>query len=114
MKIKEQLKKFMRFYYNWERTIDITSYFILILAFVVALPSLMELQMGFIVAICALAVGLKMTFSKLRKELPALEKETKKEYIFNEKIEEQNSKIKEVERRQKKIEKKWKEQKKEK
>ena len=103
--MKQQLKKFIRFYYDAERVIDITSYFMLILAFVIILPNLIEMQMGFIAAICALAIGLKMTFSKLKKGFPALEKETKEEYIFNEKIEELNSKIKSIKRRQEKIEK---------
>jgi len=105
MKIKEQLKKFIKFYYDAEGIIEITSCFMLILAFVIVLPSLVEMQMGFIAAICTLAIGLKMTFCKLKQTFPKLEKETKQEYEFNEKIEELNSRIKKIERRQKKIEK---------
>ena len=109
MKIKKQLKKFLRFYYDSERIIDLTSYFMLILAFVIILPNLIEMQMGFIAAICTLAIGLKMTFGRLKKEFPILEKETKKEYAFNEKIEELNNEIKSIKRRQEKIEKQKKE-----
>lgn len=103
--MEELLKKFIKFYYDAESTIDLTGYFILILAFVMTLPLLIEMQMGAIAALCALSIGLKMAFSSLRKGFPELEKETKKEYIFNEKINELKSKIKEIERRQKKIEK---------
>ncbi len=103
--MKKQLKKFIRFYYDWESAIDITSYFILILAFVIIIPDLIEMQLGLIAAFCALSIGLKMTFGKLKKAFPALEKETKKEYEFNKKIEEINNEIKSIKRRQKKIEK---------
>jgi len=109
--MKKLLKKFLKSYYEWERIINITSYFMLILAFVIILPNLIEMQMGFIAAICALVIGLKITFSKLKKTFPALEKETKKEYISNKKFEDLESKIKELKRRQKKIEKKQKKEK---
>ena len=105
MKIKKQLKKLLNSYYNWEKIIDITSCFMLILAFVIVLPSLIEMQMGFIAAICTLTIAIKMVFRDLKKKFPELEKETKKEYVFNEKIEELNSEIKSIKRRQKKIEK---------
>lgn len=103
--MKKQLKKFLKSYYEFERIIDITSYFMLILAFVIILPNLMEMQLGFIAAICTLVIALKITFSKLKKAFPELEKETRREYISNKKIEELNSNIKTIERRQKKIEK---------
>ena len=105
MKIKKQLKRLINFYYDWEKIIDITSCFMLILAFVIVLPSLVEMQMGFIAAICTLSIGLKMMFGRLKKEFPALEKETKNEHAFNEKIYELDSEIKSIKRRQEKIEK---------
>ena len=114
MKIKKQLKRLINFYYDWEKIIDITSCFMLILAFVIVLPSLIEMQMGFIATICVLSIAIKMIFGRLKKEFPALEKETKNEHAFNEKIEELDSEIKSIKRRQEKIENKWKKQKREK
>ncbi len=108
-KIKKQLKKFVKFYYRWEHSIDLTSSFILILAFVTVLPSMVELQMGFITSICALAVGLKITFGRLKKAFPTLEEETRKEYLSKEKVDELNSEIKVIKRRLKKHEKEDKE-----
>ncbi len=102
-KKKKQLKKFLKFYYEGESVIELTSSFMLILAFVIVLPSLVEIQMGFIAAICTLAIGIKMTFNRLKKAFPTLEKETRKEYTFYEKFDELNDEIKVIKRRLKEI-----------
>ena len=111
-KRKKQLKKFIKFYYEGEHVIDLTGSFILILAFVTVLPSMIELQMGFITAICALAIGLKITFGRIKKTFPTLEEETKKEYISETKVKELNNGMKVIKRRLKKIEKENKKKKK--
>ncbi len=100
---KKKIKKFMKFYYEWERLVDISSGFLLILAFVIVLPQLIEIQMGFIAMIIILSVATKVTMSRLNKAFPVLAEETKQEHVFDEKIDDINFKIKMIERRLKKI-----------
>ncbi len=104
-KHKKAIKKFMKSYYEFEHLIDLTGGFILILAFVIALPSLIELQMGFITALVLLAIALKITMLRLRLVFPELSEESKQEYIFDKRIDYLKDEIKSVERRLKKIEK---------
>jgi len=99
--MKKILKKFLNFYYDWEHCMDLTGGFILILAFVMILPQMVEMQMGLIIAIVTLSVGIKITFSRLKKTFPNLVKETNQEYFFNEQIEELKRKIEKIERRSK-------------
>lgn len=103
--MKDLLKKMLKRYYEHQHLLDITGGFMLILAFVITLPTLIEMQMGLILMLIILSIGIKMMIGQVATTFPELYNKAKKEYITDSKLKKVNDEIKSIKRRLKKIEK---------
>ena len=95
------IKKAYRKYRDFEHLIEISSGFLLILAFVIVLPTLAELQLAWLATFIVFAVAINVVVKRFEIINPKL----KLEENFKRSLEEQNDKIKTLERRIKKNEK---------
>lgn len=73
--IEKLIKKAYGYYRDYSKLLDITSGFLLILAFVIVLPTMAEFQFAWLGAFITFAVAIQMIFRRLEIEKPYLKLE---------------------------------------
>ncbi len=92
---KTILEKAYSYYRDFEHLIDTSSCFLLILAFVIVLPTMQEFQLAWLGTLITFFVAIKIVFSRIERENPRLRLEEE----FRRSLEVIDNKIKIIERR---------------
>jgi len=91
--IRSMIKKCYFWFKDWEQLVNLTSGFMLILAFVIIIPQMVEMQMAWLTVFLILVIAINISFKKIERVFPDLDEE----YNFNEVIKNIEGRLKKIE-----------------